>query len=160
MRLLRRIVRALLHEACPAASFDLAICLVSAREASRLNQTFLRHKGSTDVITFDYTEKAEQASRLSGSGATVARAKDGRVACPTLLHGEVFVCLDESVVQARRFHTSWQSELVRYAAHGVLHLLGYDDQQARARRRMKEVEDTLVRRLARRFALQRLEPRS
>ena len=43
--------------------------------------------------------------------------------------GKSFVCLDEAVRQARRFHTTWQSELVRYVVHGVLHLLGYDDQR-------------------------------
>lgn len=73
-----------------------------------------------------------------------------------MLHGEIVACLDEAVCQARRFHTTWQSELVRYVVHGVLHLLGYDDQDNRARRRMKAAEDALVRRLARRFVLSAL----
>lgn len=68
-----------------------------------------------------------------------------------LLHGEIFVCLDEAVSQAHRFHTNWQSELVRYIVHGVLHLLGYDDLNNRARRRMKAAEDNLVGQLARQF---------
>ena len=82
---------------------------------------------------------------------------DRRDACPTLLHGEIFVCLDEAVSQARRFHTTWQSELVRYVVHGVLHLLGYDDAASRARRKMKAAEDTLVRQLARQFDFHSLE---
>jgi len=69
------------------------------------------------------------------------------------LHGEVFVCLDEAVTQARRFRVTWQSELVRYVVHGVLHLLGYDDLNPRARRRMKAAENRLMRRLARQFAI-------
>jgi rRNA maturation RNase YbeY len=60
------------------------------------------------------------------------------------------------VCQARRFHTTWQSELVRYVVHGVLHLVGYNDQDNRARRRMKAAEDALVRRLARQFAFSAL----
>ena len=40
---------------------------------------------------------------------------------------------------------------MRYVVHGVLHLLGYDDLNNRARRRMKAAEDTLVRQLARQF---------
>jgi rRNA maturation RNase YbeY len=67
------------------------------------------------------------------------------------LHGEIFVCLDEAVSQARQFHTTWQSEVVRYVVHGVLHLLGYDDLDTRARRKMKKAEDALVGRLARQF---------
>ena len=43
------------------------------------------------------------------------------------LHGEIFICVDEAVWQARKFRTSWQSEIVRYLVHGVLHLLGHDD---------------------------------
>lgn len=151
LRFLRRMVRALLRETWPNGGYDLAIYLVAAPEMTRLNETFLRHKGSTDVITFDYAEKAGQASRMSRSGATPGRAKDRRDARPTLLHGEIFICLDEAVRQARRFHTSWQRELVRYVVHGVLHLLGYDDRNRRARRRMKAAEDALVGRLAREF---------
>ena len=45
------------------------------------------------------------------------------------LHGELFICVDEAVAQAKEFKTSWQSEVVRYVVHGVLHLLGHDDLQ-------------------------------
>ena len=83
-------------------------------------------------------------------------SEDRRIPSRPLLHGEIFICLDEAVSQSRRFHATWQGELVRYAVHGVLHLLGYDDQNARVRRKMKKAEDTLVRRLAARFEFQRL----
>ena len=72
------------------------------------------------------------------------------------MHGEIFVCIDEAESQARRFGTTWQSELVRYIVHGVLHLLGHDDQDSRARRRMKKAEGTLLRSLARQFAIRSL----
>jgi probable rRNA maturation factor len=134
LRLLRRIVRALLLEAWPEGQFDLAIYVVAAPEMTRLNETFLQHQGSTDVITFDYADSA----------------------APELLHGELFICVDEALIQARRFRTTWQSELVRYAVHGVLHLLHYDDRASHARRRMKAAEDDLVRRLARQFAFRTL----
>ena len=48
-----------------------------------------------------------------------------------LLHGEIFICVDEAIRQARRFGTIWQSEIVRYLIHGVLHLLGFDDSRHR-----------------------------
>ena len=156
MRLLRRTVRALLLEMCPKSDFDLVVYLVAEPEMIRLNEAFLHHKGSTDVITFDYVEKVGQASCLPTSGGRVRPTNDKQGAGPTLLHGEIFVCLDETVSQARRFHTTWQSELVRYIVHGVLHLLSYDDRDARARRRMKGMEDTLVQQLARQFDFGRL----
>jgi probable rRNA maturation factor len=151
LRLLRRIVQALLRETWPDGSFDLGIYVVAEARMTCLNEAFLHHKGSTDVITFDYSEREGQASRLSTSGAGVRLTRGRRDTSPTLLHGEIFVCLDEAVSQARRFHATWQSELVRYVVHGALHLLGYDDQADPARRRMKEAEDTLVRQLARQF---------
>jgi probable rRNA maturation factor len=144
LRLLRRIVQALLRETWPDSSFDLAVYLVAEPEMTRLNETFLHHKGSTDVITFDYAERAGPVSRPSPSGARLRLTGERRGSRPTPLHGEIFVCLDEAVSHARRFHASWQSELVRYIVHGALHLLGYDDGDARARRRMREAEDTLV----------------
>jgi rRNA maturation RNase YbeY len=72
------------------------------------------------------------------------------------LHGEIFVCVDEALLQARKFGTSWQSETVRYVVHGVLHLLGHDDLRAAARRGMKREEDRLVREISRRFSLAQL----
>jgi rRNA maturation RNase YbeY len=107
---------------------------VDAPESTRLNEKFLQHRGSTDVITFDYGDASE----------------------PDLLSGEIFVCLDEAVKQARRFRTSWQSELVRYVVHGILHLCGYDDRKPRARRTMKREEDRLVKQLTARFAVRQL----
>ena len=134
LRVLRRIAQALLRDAQPNESFDLGVYLVAAPEMTRLNETFLQHKGSTDVITFNYTEPSGQPC----------------------LHGEIFICLDEAVSQARRFHTTWQSEVVRYLVHGVLHLLGHDDQDSRSRRRMRIVENAQVQCLSRQFDFHQL----
>ena len=60
------------------------------------------------------------------------------------------------MAQAKQFRTSWQSEVVRYAVHGVLHLLGHDDLRLAARRKMKREENRLVRRLAKEFPLARI----
>ena len=55
LRLLRRIIKALLAELLDIPQADLGIHLVAALEMTRFNETFLQHKGSTDVITFDYS---------------------------------------------------------------------------------------------------------
>jgi rRNA maturation RNase YbeY len=171
LRLLRKITQALLQETWPRGSFDLAIYVVAEPEMIRLNETYLRHKGSTDVITFNYAEESPLAGRdafqrvpnfrqVRGRGGTRPYhfeeiQEEGR---PTalLLHGEIFVCLDEALSQSRRFRTTWQSELMRYVVHGVLHLLGYDDAASRARQKMKAAEDALVRQLERQFAVHSL----
>ncbi len=159
LRLLRQILWRLLRRAWPGGSFDLAVCILAAPEMTRLNETFLRHRGPTDVITFDYADKAGQAPHRPRSGAANISSCNRPDASSARLHGEIVVCLDEAIFQARRFHTSWQSELVRYIAHGLLHLLGYDDAQARARREMKAAEHRLARQLAREFDFSRLSRR-
>ena len=137
-RRLRQIVSGLCAE-LGIPEITLGIHLVGASEMTRVNETFLRHAGSTDVITFDHSDPV--------TGLRPATSP---------LHGELFVCVDEAVLQAKQFRTRWQSEVVRYIVHGVLHLQGHDDRRAADRRRMKGEEDRLVRGLARRFSLAQL----
>ena len=73
LRFLRRIVQALLRDTWPDGPFDLAIHIVAAPEITRLNEAFLHHQGSTDVITFDYAEEMGLASPLPRSGSTAAK---------------------------------------------------------------------------------------
>ena len=114
-----------------------------------INETFLRHEGSTDVITFDYAISIGQASSRSHSKANYG---DRRDACPAL-HGEIFICMDEAISQSKKFKTTWQSEIVRYLVHGVLHLLGHDDRNAAARRKMKREEERRLAVLSEKFSL-------
>lgn len=151
-RRLKRITQALLAELKVEAG-ELEINLVAVPEMTRLNETYLQHAGSTDVIAFNYGTSVRQPSRLSHS--KILEVGDRRDACPTL-HGEIFICVDEAVLQASRFGTSWQSEIVRYLIHGILHLLGFDDANAGARRIMKREENRQLRRLAGRFSLAQL----
>ena len=151
-RWMKQITTALLAD-LEIENAELGIHLVTAPGITRLNEKFLRHQGSTDVITFDYLDDAGQASRLSHS--KTPKSKDRQDACPAL-HGEIFICVDEAVLQARRFGTSWQSETVRYLIHGILHLLGHDDRRSTARRKMKREENRRLRELSRRFPLSKL----
>ena len=137
MRLFRRIAAWALGEHFHADHYELGIHLVNAREMAGVNETFLNHAGSTDVITFDHREKAGRASRLPPRAPRPRKLKpsEGRLdACPTL-HGEIFISVEDAVAQAREFDATWQNELVRYLLHGLLHLSGFDDCTAVARRR-------------------------
>jgi probable rRNA maturation factor len=147
-RLLRQIVNELLAE-LKTPKVILGINLVGARKMTLMNETFLQHEGPTDVITFDYAKSVGQASSLSHSKAKYG---DRRDACPTL-HGEVFICVDEAISQSRKFKTTWQSEIVRYIIHGVLHLLGHDDLKSKSWNKMKREENRLLRMLCKKFSL-------
>lgn len=133
-RLFKRIVRAFLERfpyagATPWETFELEIHLVNPAEISSLNETWLHHHGPTDVITFDYSEPAQRRS----------------------LSGEIFVCVAEAVSQAKQFKQTWQSEVIRYVVHGLLHLAGFDDQTAKKRAEMKRAENHWMKALAREF---------
>jgi len=135
VRWLRQVTCALLTD-LEQVDAELGIHLVGAKEMARVNWQFLRHEGSTDVITFDH------------------RALDSALPTATgRIHGELFICVDDAVAQAIAFQTSWQSEVVRYVVHGILHLLGHEDVQPDLRRKMKRAENRLVRRLEQRFSL-------
>jgi len=134
-KFLREIVRVLLVEELSQDDFEIGVAIIGEEAMIRMNEGYVRHKGSTDVITFDYTD----TSRPKG------------------LSGEIFVCLDEALAQAQRFRVSWQNELVRYVVHGILHLSGYDDKTAAARKNMKREENRLIRRLAVRFKFEHLK---
>ena len=73
-----------------------------------------------------------------------------------MLNGELFICLDDAVKQAREFHTTWQSELTRYVIHGLLHLCGHDDLKPPARHRMKREENRILEAIAKQFPVPRL----
>ncbi len=151
-RRLKHFTQALLAE-LKVEAVELEINLVAAPEITRLNETFLHHAGSTDVIAFDYRLGVPPSSgNFAASPAGRNRLKPGH----RTLHGEIFICVEEAILQARRFGTSWQSEIVRYLIHGILHLLGFDDANAGARRKMKREENRLLRRLSRLFSLAQL----
>ncbi len=80
-----------------------------------LNKKYLDHHEYTDVITFDY----------SGSENTIS--------------GDIFISYERVVDNALVLGEMPERELQRVLIHGVLHLLGYDDQthgdQAEMRRK-------------------------
>ena len=115
----------------------IGVILVGDREITRLNEAYLQHRGSTDVLAFGYA--AEQGS---------AR------------HGELFVCVDEALRMAPRFRATWQKEVVRYLIHGLLHLQGHEDSTPAQRRRMKLAENALVKKAAKQFALSDLSEKA
>jgi probable rRNA maturation factor len=133
LRLFRRILRYTLEHHFQPNGGELCFHLVDTKEMARVNEQFLHHTGPTDVITFDHSEEQHG------------------------LHGEIFICPEVAVSQAKEFRTSWQEELVRYAIHAILHLQGHDDRSAMRRKKMKREEDRIVCDVTDHFAVRRLQ---
>lgn len=92
---------------------ELALLLVTDTRIRELNREHRGIDGPTDVLSF---------SQIEGSGGFVA-APSGRLAL-----GDVVVSLDTARRQAAEFGHELDYELCLLAAHGALHLLGYDHQ--------------------------------
>jgi len=129
--LLQEIALALARELFPKSSRELGVYFVGRKKIAQLNKRFLDHEGPTDVITFDYSEGAK-------------------------VHGEIFICPDVALRQAKEFGTTPQMELVRYLVHGLLHLRGYDDRTSAKRAKMKRAEDKWVRWTAATFPCEKI----
>lgn len=104
---------------------QLSIAWVNDQVMARLHQEFSGVEGTTDVLTFDLRDDDDAAA----------------------LDGEIICCVDEAVRQAALRRHSPEQELLLYAVHGLLHLLGEDDHDEDDARQMHAREDELLGRL-------------
>lgn len=95
---------------------ELSYVLLSDKELLRYNERYLGHRDYTDVITFDLQ---------TGQG----------------ISGDVLMSLDRIRANARTYGVPVQHELRRVMVHGLLHLLGHRDKNARERSAMRALED-------------------
>lgn len=70
---------------------------------------------------------------------------DGPTDVITFQHGEIFISAETAQRAAEKHRTSLVEELRLYLIHGLLHLHGLDDAQAKARRRMQMAQQIIVR---------------
>jgi probable rRNA maturation factor len=82
---------------------EISIAVVDDAEMHKLNFEYLAHNYPTDVLSF------------------VLEREGGR------LEGELIVSADTAQREAQRVGWSASDELLLYAIHGALHLVGYDD---------------------------------
>jgi probable rRNA maturation factor len=128
---------------------DVTICLVSDAEIARMNETFRRKKGPTDVLSFPAVERRKpltprRARRVAQNGNRAAihgRAGTSRIE----FLGDVVISPATARRNAKEFGRTLPNELRILILHGVLHLLGYDHETDRGQ--MDRYERRLRRRL-------------
>lgn len=57
--------------------------------------------------------------------------------------GDIIISVDAARRQARDFKTTKKKELVLYLIHGLLHLLGYDDETPKEAEKMKRRQEEI-----------------
>lgn len=98
--------------------------LVSDRIIKPLNQKFLSKNRPTDVLAFDFSKN------LPTNKETI--------------FGEIIISTDTAQRNAKIFNTSFRYELTLYLAHGILHLLGFDDRGRNKIKAMRRRESQLL----------------
>lgn len=111
---------------------QISIAVVGDREMARLHREHLSVPGTTDVLTFDYSDDVEPPSK----GRKTPRSLE--------VDGELVLCQDEARRQAKVHGHPIRLELLLYAVHGLLHLLGHDDHDPAEAAAMHAREDELL----------------
>lgn len=96
---------------------ELNYIFVSDEELLKINIEYLNHHTYTDIITFDNSESDKQ------------------------IEGDIFISIDRVRENAAKFRTSFERELIRVMAHGVLHLAGYKDKKPEEAQAMRDAEE-------------------
>ncbi|WP_304132050.1 rRNA maturation RNase YbeY [Mesonia mobilis] len=84
-----------------------------------INVKYLNHDDYTDIISFDN-------------------------AVGNILHGDIFISTERVAENAEKFQVSFQEELKRVIAHGLLHFCGYKDKTDDEAQLMRKKEDEKI----------------
>jgi len=108
---------------------ELSVVLVDDDEMRRLNGQYRGTDEVTDVLSFPQTTDGELEDGADG-GLTVL--------------GDIAIGVQAAARQASRRGHSTEEEIDLLAAHGLLHLLGYNHENTLEAERMESVERKLV----------------
>lgn len=113
---------------------DAAVTLAFVDDAAmrELNRRYRRIDRPTDVLSFG--QRLPRRAKGAAAVAALARDPDG-----TLDLGDVVISGAQAARQARRRRWPLEREVAFLAAHGVLHLLGFDDGTPAAYRQMRRL---------------------
>ena len=99
------------------SNVNVSLNFVSEDEIRELNNNFRKIDKVTDVLSFPFLEKKTTEKLINFSKEKV----DG-----ILFLGDIVICKNKAVSQAKEYGHSLEREICFLALHGLLHLLGYD----------------------------------
>ena len=116
----KRSYKSWLKEVAASEKFEigeLTYVFLSDEDLLEMNINYLDHYTYTDIITFDNSEEED------------------------LIEGDIFISIDRVKENAEKFKVSFEQELRRVLAHGLLHLCGYKDKTDEESTKMRQMED-------------------
>ena len=128
------------REGCPFAC-QLCVQILSEEEIRRVNREYRGIDSVTDVLSFPLVPFPEPSSFES--------IRDRRGDCfdpdtEELCLGDVLICSKRASEQAENFGHSLRREMAFLAAHSLLHLLGYDHEDAEEAKIMEEKQEAVL----------------
>ncbi|MBT5953114.1 rRNA maturation RNase YbeY [bacterium] len=112
----------LIHLAIDTGEFEFTI--VGKELIKEINQTHLERDEFTDVITFN-------------------------LGTSEYIEGDVYICGEVAEEQSIKFNQSISDEMALLLIHGVLHLMGYEDETPEKKKEMFEIQDKVFDRFRR-----------
>jgi probable rRNA maturation factor len=132
-------VRAALRPYGVTRDAELVLAFVDDAGMRELNRRYRRKDRTTDVLSFG--QALRHGAKGTRAAALLQREADG-----TLELGDVVISGAQAARQAKRRRRPLASEVAFLAAHGALHLLGYeDDTRAGYREMLRLGRDALKR---------------
>jgi len=114
---------------------EMGLVIATEERIRELNRSYLGKDRPTDVIAFSMLPE-------EGSSSPFVSPPDG------VLHlGEVIISYPQAVIQAEEHGHSVEREITILIIHGILHLLGYEDEKPELKRQMNAREAEILRRL-------------
>jgi probable rRNA maturation factor len=105
---------------------ELSVLFVDELAITALNERFLGHEGSTDVLSFPIEDDPMISGRMPDSGGSgPGWEPPSHADAPTLL-GDVVICPEVAFRNAPEHAGTYEDELALLLVHGILHLLGMD----------------------------------
>ena len=110
----------------------ISFILVDNETIHQINKDYRNIDRPTDVISFAFEDEFEGESKI-------VLSKD----LPRDL-GEIFICSDVCIAQAKEYNHSLKREMTFLFTHGLLHLLGYDHMVKEDEEEMFKLQDEIM----------------
>jgi len=118
----KKLVEQLLrHLSCPCD--EISIQFVTTKKICQLHEDFFNDPTTTDCITFPIDDPDHSGYKVLG---------------------EVFICPRTAIEYSSKKTKDPYKEATLYLVHGLLHLLGYDDIDPKARAQMRRKENVCM----------------
>ncbi len=105
---------------------ELHITLVSDSQMKRINKLYHGTNTATDVLAFPGPQNWPIRNH------------------PPSFLGEIVISVDRACAYAKQFFVGRDEELMRYVAHGILHLLGERDDKPEVHKKMHARQERLI----------------